>query len=422
MLSRWTRIRYGSLNRNGPTGAVYTATKSGWFEAWSFADWFKKVFLPVARRLPGKKVLVGDNLSSHISVEVIDLCGQHDIEFVCLPPNATHLMQPLDVGLFAPMKQAWRNQLQQYSAKDPTAKLLQKSEFPRMLKELISVLNPQEVMPNAFERCGLFPLDPVKVTERIPTILSTQEVARSVDSVLLKTLETRRFGGKKAVPRGKKVPAGKSYTAGRESSEEESPEELSESENDPDEPGIDPEDSEELPELSATGLLRPGRNLPVQTSEEPYTDTPQGEAVTPGLAVHPEGDETEAQPASSRMSSNCLVVAVYEGEWFVAEKLPEQSRIPKSYTRLSYATLKGKNCFSWAAKRPDIFLTLNEDILLENITVVPLNSRGQFGLRKNDLKKVESLMVVVYLIFEIKFFYLLPIFINTVLRINEVQY
>ena len=41
--------------------------------------------------------MIGDNLSSHISEAVICKCAKYHIKFVCLPPNSTHLSQPLDV-------------------------------------------------------------------------------------------------------------------------------------------------------------------------------------------------------------------------------------------------------------------------------------------------------------------------------------
>ncbi len=75
------------------------------------------MFLPHVKRQPGRKVLVGDNLSSHLSLEVIQLCREHDIMFTCLPPNSTDKMQPLDVGLFAPLKHSWRKLLKGYSDK-----------------------------------------------------------------------------------------------------------------------------------------------------------------------------------------------------------------------------------------------------------------------------------------------------------------
>jgi hypothetical protein len=107
------------------------------------------------RRLPGKKMLVCDNLSSHISLEVISLCRENNIEYVCLPPNSTDKMQPLDVGIFGPMKHHWRKQLKAYSERDLSAKLLQKTEFPRMLQELMESISPKDLPPKAFEKCGL---------------------------------------------------------------------------------------------------------------------------------------------------------------------------------------------------------------------------------------------------------------------------
>jgi transposase len=47
------------------------------------------MLLPHLRRKPGKKMIVGDNLASHISSAVIQACKDHDIQFVCLPPNST---------------------------------------------------------------------------------------------------------------------------------------------------------------------------------------------------------------------------------------------------------------------------------------------------------------------------------------------
>jgi len=80
------------------------------------------------------------------------------------------------------------------------------------------------LLPPAFERCGLYPIDADKVISRLPTETSSREVARALDSSLLKTLEKQRYGDgrKKArAPRGKKIPAGQSYSAQRPEEEEE---------------------------------------------------------------------------------------------------------------------------------------------------------------------------------------------------------
>ena len=84
---------YMELTRNGPKGARYNRTKSGWFDEATFEDWFFNMLLPHAQQQEGKKVLLGDNLSSHLSEAVVKACKENDIAFVCLLPNATHLLQ-----------------------------------------------------------------------------------------------------------------------------------------------------------------------------------------------------------------------------------------------------------------------------------------------------------------------------------------
>uniref|UniRef100_A0A8D8QZF0 Jerky protein homolog-like n=2 Tax=Cacopsylla melanoneura TaxID=428564 RepID=A0A8D8QZF0_9HEMI len=83
MWSVWTE--------NGPPGARYNRSASGWFDGVCFQDWFESSFLPEVRNIEGVKVVIGDNLSSHINPHVLELCSKHN---VCLPPHSTHLTQP----------------------------------------------------------------------------------------------------------------------------------------------------------------------------------------------------------------------------------------------------------------------------------------------------------------------------------------
>jgi len=83
----------------------YNRTTHGWIDGVTFNDWFKTSCLPHVNRQAGRKVLIGDNLSSHIQPDIIK-CEKNNIDFICLPKNSTHLTQPLDVGFFRPLIQA----------------------------------------------------------------------------------------------------------------------------------------------------------------------------------------------------------------------------------------------------------------------------------------------------------------------------
>ncbi|XP_018563258.1 jerky protein homolog-like [Anoplophora glabripennis] len=101
---------YENLCVGGPTGTVYRNSPSGWFDANLFEIWFTKILVPHIQRTrqPGMRVVVvGDNLASHFAPNVIRIAQEEDIYLTPFPPNATHLIQPLDVAVFAPMKRTW---------------------------------------------------------------------------------------------------------------------------------------------------------------------------------------------------------------------------------------------------------------------------------------------------------------------------
>jgi hypothetical protein len=101
-----------------------------------------------------------------------------------------------------------------------------------MLKELLDSLKPDKLLPKAFEKCGLVPLNRDKVLDRIPSVLQTQEVAHHMDAAVMKRLEVRRFGDTKKKPGGKKIPAGQSYSQDDENKDDEETETEAEEDDD----------------------------------------------------------------------------------------------------------------------------------------------------------------------------------------------
>ena len=160
--ARWTE--------GGPHMCRYNVSKSGWFDSSTFLDWFKCQLVPFCRNLEGKKVVIGDNLPAHLNEEVFELCNSHNITFTFLPPNTTHLMQPLDVAFFGPMKSKWRAVLLDWKkGLGKNLQTLPKDWFPRLLGSLIAELNPstERNMKSAFAATGLYPLDRQRVLKKL---------------------------------------------------------------------------------------------------------------------------------------------------------------------------------------------------------------------------------------------------------------
>lgn len=213
----------------GPPGTRYGRTKSGWFDTFAFSDWFRTTFIPAVRNLEGPKLIIGDNLSSHFNPEVLRLATENDIKFCCLPPNSTHLCQPLDVAFYGPLKKYWRQVLDTWKLLlKRKSRNLTKEEFPGLLTKLYARLYPTEAetsrnLTAGFEKCGIYPFNPRKVLERLPehqtaeTTQDADELERVSSSALIKVLKGLRGVDGPAQPKRirkkNSVEAGKSVCA-----------------------------------------------------------------------------------------------------------------------------------------------------------------------------------------------------------------
>ena len=121
----WTTIGYNNT--------VYDCVANGWFDSCTFETWFFKQFILSTRKHQGKQVvLIGDNLGSHFSPKVINACVvQNYIIFICLPPNTTHLCQPLDVAVFRSAKTEWKDNLDTWRRESRRKDNLPKMHFPQ---------------------------------------------------------------------------------------------------------------------------------------------------------------------------------------------------------------------------------------------------------------------------------------------------
>ncbi|XP_072392346.1 uncharacterized protein [Diabrotica undecimpunctata] len=133
---------------HGPKGTVYNKSKSGWFTLEIFEDWFRKIALPYFSKQDKeeKKVMIGDNLASHISPYIIEECKKNNIIFILLPPNSTGLTQPLDVAFFCPLKIKWRETLDSWKTKNRGT--VSKDTFLRLLKKCLEAMGEKNISQN----------------------------------------------------------------------------------------------------------------------------------------------------------------------------------------------------------------------------------------------------------------------------------
>ena len=145
----------------------YGTSKSGWFTMAVFDAWFEAVVVPwAATKGSRKKMIIGDNLSAHLSPVSLKRASEVGVFFRLLPPNTTHFLQPLDVAFFSPLKRAWKQQLLEYK-RSTTNKSILKKHFAEQFKLLFQTVKPETII-SGFRACGLVPFDPEAAVTRMP--------------------------------------------------------------------------------------------------------------------------------------------------------------------------------------------------------------------------------------------------------------
>lgn len=84
----------------------FSANTKGWTSNLHGLEWLKRVFEPTTRtKANGQyRLLVCDGHDSHISGSFIAHCLQNKIILLIMPPHTSHLLQPLDIAIFGPLK------------------------------------------------------------------------------------------------------------------------------------------------------------------------------------------------------------------------------------------------------------------------------------------------------------------------------
>lgn len=210
---------YEGWTKGGPPGTVYSNTPSGWFDMDQFEKWFFEILLPKIKELenPGKKIVIGDNLASHFSPTVIEACEENNIYMTAFPPNSTHLMQPLDVAVFAPFKKKWREILDKWRSETKSSSSIPKEYFPTLLNRLWVALsqNVSNNLKSGFRATGLCPFNPQEVLKRIPDVQTEADDENAQAAILNESLidllqDLRGTNNVKVTrTRGKKIEPGK---------------------------------------------------------------------------------------------------------------------------------------------------------------------------------------------------------------------
>lgn len=148
-------------------------SENGWTDNELGLDWLKPCFEPAtAPYVKGEyRLLLVDGHSSHVSSEFIIFAKSRKIECLCLPAHATHLLQPLDVGVFGPLAHSYKKHLESFTRF--TTYNIDKVDFLNLVQKARKEAISEKNIESAWRATGLIPFHPGivlgKLENRMPS-------------------------------------------------------------------------------------------------------------------------------------------------------------------------------------------------------------------------------------------------------------
>lgn len=158
MLFTFKRIP-GKVYERLPQGWTCGKSDSGNMTAENFHEYLTKTFWPwlQEKKTELPVVLFVDGRVSHLTLSATDFCLRNKIELAALYPNASNVLQPLELAMFPQLKAAWREALNNYRSKTKFINML-KEETITLLKSVLDVLDVKGILMHGFKVAGLCPL------------------------------------------------------------------------------------------------------------------------------------------------------------------------------------------------------------------------------------------------------------------------
>jgi hypothetical protein len=159
-LASWYR------NTTLPDDWVVTLSSNGWTTNEIGLEWIKHFNKHTSDRTKGAyRLLVLDGHESHVSVDFQRYCKENKIVTLCMPAHSSHLLQPLDVGCFGPLKRAYGKEIEDLMRVHISH--ITKVEFFAAFKNAFMASFGEANVRGGFRGTGLVPFNPETVISKL---------------------------------------------------------------------------------------------------------------------------------------------------------------------------------------------------------------------------------------------------------------
>ena len=160
-----------------PPNCVIAVSENGWTSNPLGVEWIRHFNKHTKECCMGRyRLLILDGHESHHSDEFEQYCKNNDILTLCMPAHSSHLLQPLDVGCFSPVKKVYGAEIE-YLVRARITHITKEDFFPAFKKAFDATITESNIK-GGFRGAGLVPMDPQNVLSKLDVKLVTPESSR----------------------------------------------------------------------------------------------------------------------------------------------------------------------------------------------------------------------------------------------------
>ena len=142
-----------------PSDWTITVSENGWTNDALGFQWIQHFDKWTKQCTTGKyRLLILDGHGSHATPEFDQFCSDNQIITLCMPPHTSHLLQPLDVACFSPVKKAYGQLVQQLAHQSIFH--VDKTDFLEMYEQACKAIHSEKNILGGFHSTGLIPFSP----------------------------------------------------------------------------------------------------------------------------------------------------------------------------------------------------------------------------------------------------------------------
>ncbi|XP_030854234.1 uncharacterized protein LOC115929451 [Strongylocentrotus purpuratus] len=140
-----------------PESWLYGFSESGWMNSELFYSWLANHFHPflLSRGTHFPVLLLVDGHASHVDLHVAEFCQHNNIILYRLQAHASHIIQPLDLSVFGPLKKAYKKREGEWKDAHP-GQFVTKAFFAGVFANAWADIKP-ELATAGFRAAGIYP-------------------------------------------------------------------------------------------------------------------------------------------------------------------------------------------------------------------------------------------------------------------------